>query len=194
MNWKQFLKPNRKKIVIVIFITLWLFWSYLNGGESYTGPTFLIHFLLIGVYQLAIFVFPWMILVYKTGLTTDIPMWARFIIIILGSFIYSYILSCLIVWVYDNIKKKILIRRTYEQKKIIKPEKQRNISFKINLDRNQKLYLSFLGMGIGGTLWAITSDQIELSVGIFLIFLDIIFMVFLILLSPVQNWIRRKFS
>jgi hypothetical protein len=106
MDWKEFLKPDWRKILIVIFITLWLFWSYWNGGESYAGPIFLWPFLLIGVFQLAIFVFPWMSLVYKTGLTTDIPMWARFIIIILGSFIYSYILSCLIVWFNDKVKKK----------------------------------------------------------------------------------------
>lgn len=191
MDWKEFLKPNWRKIILCIILIFWVSIGFLilfiSVGSKSSN---LISYLIFSILVLPSIPF------YNNLFLTLLLLYFKFGIILIGGLIifYSYLLSCTIIHIFNNIKKKMLIRRTYEQKKIIKPEKQRNIPFKINLDRNQKFELASIGIVIGGILWEITSDRIGLLTGAIFIFLWILFMIFLILLSPIQNWIRKRFS
>jgi len=89
VNWKEFLKPDKKKIILmIIFLLATFFFSNVcmgPGGIAYNlilAP-FYIYNKGTGIYSLCTWNF--------------IPL--------LLSFIYWYLLSCLIVWIYKKIKK-----------------------------------------------------------------------------------------
>jgi hypothetical protein len=92
MKWKEFLKPDKKKIVltvifpvltITIYISAWLFGQMFKSGVLFV--------ILINLFM--IFAFPY----FSIGSE---------LVGLISSFIYWYLLSCLIVWVYGKVKKK----------------------------------------------------------------------------------------
>lgn len=96
MNWKEFLKPGRKKIVIVfIFAFFNLFFLFYSFFEY--SSTIIFNFLNIPA------------LILKLPLYfIEFGMLAWFLDII-----YWYLLSCLIIWVYDMVKKKQMKNKYY---------------------------------------------------------------------------------
>jgi len=98
MTLKQFLKPDWRKIVIMI-ILVYLGLFSLALGVCWGRPCFIIDYLrdsLSGVCPLCIFI---VILDFFMVEISD------FFGLVLNV-IYWYLLSCLIVWIYDKVKKK----------------------------------------------------------------------------------------
>ena len=96
MNFKQFLKPDWRKIVIsvVLFIIL----SYLINNPFYTEDKgFPLVFLDFAVYGPALL---------PSGTIVDYrgPVFSLMNLII--DLIFWYILSCFIIWIYDKFKKR----------------------------------------------------------------------------------------
>jgi hypothetical protein len=105
MSWKQFLKPDWRKIIITIII-LFLTIFYNTRTEILPQPK-------TRYYQG--FPFEWWI--YEAGGTVigylifNIPvelLYSGRIILtgFIADIIFWYLLSCLIVWIYDKVKKK----------------------------------------------------------------------------------------
>jgi len=86
MIWKEFLRPDLKKVITFIIIAvlgisyIFLF-SLLSGLSILDLPSVLIFGVLIGNY-------------YEFGRA------------ILVNALYWYVLSCLIIWIYNKVKKK----------------------------------------------------------------------------------------
>lgn len=107
MNWKEFLKPDKRKIIITIVL-------FIIAGLLWFGMVFLA----FGGFRL-IEINPVFYFLIKIGLTFYGLLWPSFIflriidwlifILIPINFIYWYLLSCLIVWI---INKKILRKVT----------------------------------------------------------------------------------
>jgi len=97
MNFKQFLKPDWRKIVLSIFIAT----SFILPALFVTSGT--------NAYILAILKIILMFLSLPLFLASLIIKDADlgvFIFLILISIIYWYLLSCIIAWIYDKVKKK----------------------------------------------------------------------------------------
>jgi len=81
MNWKQFLKPDWRKIVLTILLMI-LPTIFIKGITS------ILHSCPVG--------------------TINCPPlfdWESFVVMFTISLIITYLLSCLIVWIYDKVKK-----------------------------------------------------------------------------------------
>lgn len=124
MNWEQFLKPNKKKILIFIALVILFILSmmiyFLSRPISETSCTTEeckiereamyarrnlndTLFLLIASPFIAVaFLFTWTNLIYTNPEFYN----ALDIILFILSFFYWYILSCIIVWIYDKFRKK----------------------------------------------------------------------------------------
>ena len=94
MNWKEFLKPDLRKIVITIILFI---------------PSFFIVFFMCfpqGNFICDIFRLQFLILV-PIFVILDLSQ-SLFVLVlqIISDIIFLYLLSCLIVWVYDKYKKK----------------------------------------------------------------------------------------
>ena len=95
MNWKQFLKPNRRKIIVGLLFFVLI--SLSLPTYSFKAPTYGIplEFYYVGhnpsstFCQLPPCPEPWF---NFPNLLIDLVFW--------------YILSCLIVWIYDKFRKK----------------------------------------------------------------------------------------
>jgi hypothetical protein len=87
MNFKQFLKPDWRKIVIfIVLLIVFLPWkSDIIVGELYWRA----------------WGFPWPILAHKEGLFLTLIYQGLII-----DLIFWYLISCLIIWIYDKLKKK----------------------------------------------------------------------------------------
>jgi len=86
MNWKEFLKPDLKKVITFIIIAVlgisYIFLFRVLAGLSILDlPSVLIFGVLIENY-------------YEFGRA------------ILVNVLYWYVLSCLIIWIYNKVKKK----------------------------------------------------------------------------------------
>ena len=92
MNWKGFLKPDKRKIVVLIIILLFISLDILFG--HITG--------IIGDILLKI---PFFTLFCPSFGISSIFCLIQNIIAIIIIPIYWYLLSCLIVWIYDKIRK-----------------------------------------------------------------------------------------
>jgi len=95
MNWKEFLKPDWRKIAFTfvwMVLSILLYWSNVRTGS---GPllidSYLITFLVIQPILAVAF-----ILNLNIGAIT-------FLILMV---LYSYLISCLIVWIYNKFRKK----------------------------------------------------------------------------------------
>jgi len=93
MNLKQFLKPDWRKIVIfMIFFAL----SYIYTVTTLIpalGLTFLFHGFPLGYFRITVR--------YNVIQASKI-LWVG----LLADIIFWYLLSCLIIWIYDKLKKK----------------------------------------------------------------------------------------
>lgn len=83
MNIKKFLKPNWRKIVITVILMIIPF-IYLGVSS------FIIHSCPVGMTDCSPYIF-------------DLEFFSVMIFI---SIIITYLISCLIIWVYDKVKKK----------------------------------------------------------------------------------------
>jgi len=92
VNWKQFLKPDWRKIVLTIISLYFVFLiilSLTSRWETYcTEEGFRLHPEQCG----------W----HESILGIELDLSTAFLI----SIILSYLFSCLIVWIYDKVKKK----------------------------------------------------------------------------------------
>lgn len=93
MNWKEFLKPDWRKIVIFVILFVMLI-IIANLYPPKLIPSWLENLNII-FYFPDFFIFE----ILKLSISTVI-----FLFIL--DLIYWYLLSCLIVWVYDKVKKK----------------------------------------------------------------------------------------
>jgi hypothetical protein len=91
MNLKNFLKPDWRKIVLSVILLLWYLSSILIAIAEEGGFNSVLHF--IAVFGMLIF-FPFSLF------------YIFFPVDIILSILYTYLLSCLIIWVYDKRKKK----------------------------------------------------------------------------------------
>jgi hypothetical protein len=113
MNFKQFLKPERRKIMTTIIITLlfigyWLYvWFSGHGCTLWTGP---LEKLCEPLYSL-----PWEGSCppyhcgkpdFLTSIAIEIYFPLFYLWILISISVIPYIISCLIVWIYDKVKKK----------------------------------------------------------------------------------------
>ena len=96
MNWKEFLKPDWKKIVI--FVILFILFSFLMNNPFYIEdkgfPLVYLDFAVYGPSLLA------------SGTLIDYRGPIFSIMNLVVDFIFWYLLSCLIIWVYNKVKKK----------------------------------------------------------------------------------------
>lgn len=88
MNWKEFLKPDRRKIVIFVILSLLFSFSFLPFSLFVVGVSTYIGFPLT-IYYFSIRTGP---IFSFENLILDIIVW--------------YLLSCLIIWIYDKVKKR----------------------------------------------------------------------------------------
>jgi len=97
MTIKQFLKPDWRKIVVTV---IFLIYSVIINIYFYSVDlTSTASIMLLLAYFLNL---PYTIL-FSQEL---IPYQFEFICFIIIGFIYQYLLSCLIIWIYDKFRKK----------------------------------------------------------------------------------------
>ena len=82
MNWKEFLKPDWRKIVITILLMI-------LPTIFIKGITDIFHSCPVGMIN-----------------CPPLFDWESFMVMFTISLIITYLLSCLIVWIYDKLKKK----------------------------------------------------------------------------------------
>jgi Ca2+/Na+ antiporter len=189
MNWKEFLKPDWKKIILSIVLFGFLFSELcFFGGETGVKYDILMKICIIMGFVAFIisipaylFVIPFSYIALILNLTP-----AMLYALPFGNAIYSYFLSCFIIWLYKMKKNMRNIETGYEQERQKKFVEKRNIAFKIKLDKGDLL---FYGSEIGFLLWGVTSNQINWSMGIVL-FLTIT--LFYIMFISFIRWIRER--
>jgi len=102
MNWKQFLKPDWRKIVLTIILFVWFFFGlFVVGGEGDINPVFGI-IGLIGMFASL----PFVLIMFYLPIEDILGEWGWQILYFVLIGIYGYLLSCLIVWIYKKVKKK----------------------------------------------------------------------------------------
>ncbi|OGI12694.1 hypothetical protein A3K64_03930 [Candidatus Micrarchaeota archaeon RBG_16_36_9] len=98
MTFKQFLKPDWRKIVIfVIFLIVSLFFAFYTDISDNISDIF--------SPLLFVLIFPWYLFL---GLISFISLSSVYLFFIsfIPVIIYQYLLSCLIVWIYDKLRKR----------------------------------------------------------------------------------------
>jgi hypothetical protein len=88
MTLKQFLKPDWRKIGLFIIF-------------AFLSPLSFIYGTCLGA---RCFIFPWTTLHIILNFFMALWFLGALVIVIMG--LYWYLLSCLIVWIYDKVKKK----------------------------------------------------------------------------------------
>jgi len=124
MNWKQFLKPDKRKIVVFLILSAFIYLTYFmirkldlyQPQNTYLaiifGIIFLLpNFILTSILFLITFFYanamtPTEFGLFKISNTYKIISSAFSIIGWILVIIYWYILSCLIVWIYDKFRKR----------------------------------------------------------------------------------------
>ena len=121
MTVKEFLKPNRRKIVLTVILIIWFFIGSLMMifTESSLNPILTVIFLPGFILSLPIFSLlgpfsPFLFFINSLAGNFASIIDLIFLIVLVG--IYSYLISCLIFWIYDFSKKK-LKKIEYEQHK-----------------------------------------------------------------------------
>jgi len=100
MMLKQFLKPDKRKIIVFIVLLFLGFLTFFSYISLWAGPYDLFFlFLLFCLFILYPFIF---ILGIVDSILTPIIL----------SLIYQYLLSCLMVWIYDKVKNNNFINTT----------------------------------------------------------------------------------
>jgi len=108
MNWKQFLKPDWKKIVIfVVLIFIGVYFGFLfNIAVSAAIPKDRAYCIDLQAETLNSNIFTYILIPFTTLLYGTI---CEKITLILINLPYLYLISCLIIWIYYKIKNEMLI-------------------------------------------------------------------------------------
>ncbi|OGI12149.1 hypothetical protein A3K64_02335 [Candidatus Micrarchaeota archaeon RBG_16_36_9] len=105
MNWKHFLKPDWRKIILFVVVSISFFVliatnlldCFATGGIPACGyKNFLLNFLLL----------PFNLLGFLDFYIFELPLDFIFLFDILSTLLYWYLLSYLIVWIYDKFRKR----------------------------------------------------------------------------------------
>jgi len=104
MNWKKFLKPDWRKIVLALVLSLILPFFSTSGWDCTETPCGSHYFYIMPIVGGFVNLMEFL----KRLILSGVPFEALLmpLILFLISFIISYLLSCLIVWIYDKVKKK----------------------------------------------------------------------------------------
>jgi hypothetical protein len=106
MNWKQSLKPDWRKIVLTIILFGWFFFGFLTGGsEGEMGIFTIIGIIGLFVSLPAFYILSPIKVIDIFGEKEGQIIFFIIYFILIG--IYSYLLSCLIFWVYDFLKRGV---------------------------------------------------------------------------------------
>lgn len=97
MNWKDFLKPDCRKVILFMIIYLVLPWPLFFGEDCISYPYLAAEVCIRGPIFIPII---FLILMFESS---DIIGQSH---LILSYIIISYLLSCLMVWIYDKVRKK----------------------------------------------------------------------------------------
>jgi len=98
MKLKQFLKPDWRKIVLTVILSVWfLFGLIIVGGEGGLNAILTITGLVGVIISLPIILLLFLIQVKDM-------MWG--VIYIVLDIIYAFVLSCFIIWIYNKYSKK----------------------------------------------------------------------------------------
>ena len=101
MNWKKFLKPNPKKVTLFVALAPALYFTAFFFGCFFVGAKPIVKlFEPECSYPLDEF------LIITLGSPADMIFNYLHVNVIFIDFIYWYLLSCLIIWIYDKVKKK----------------------------------------------------------------------------------------
>jgi|SRR3972149_7653319 len=103
MNWKEFLKPDMKKIIL--FLVLFSL-SYFFGVSSYHGILQVVGVCYNPILWLPLAIVGGSCIFSSGGDLISIINQFPYSLGILATLLYWYFLSCLIVWIYNNIRKK----------------------------------------------------------------------------------------
>lgn len=97
---KQFLKPNRKKVIIfiIIFILLVVFREFFESNIFFLNQLIRAPFLFL--------TFPFYFLILSASQSALLAIIG--LIIGISGLIFWYFISCLIVWIYEKFKKKFI--------------------------------------------------------------------------------------
>jgi hypothetical protein len=101
MNWKRFLKPDWRKInvllilFIILFILSIIFWNV--ADIHFNKSIELLGNILTSIFILPAYVFPWQ---------SNLNIILLIAVYLFFEILYLYLLSCFIVWIYDRLKVK----------------------------------------------------------------------------------------
>ena len=102
MNWKEFFKPTKIKVIFIVTIGLLTIFSrfsisLIQGGDVYSALD-----------NLPLIIFTTPAFLYARYANTDFGprLVSNPIIYFIITLIYWYFLSCLLVWIYNKVKKK----------------------------------------------------------------------------------------
>ena len=105
---KDFFKSNRRKLILTIVFSVWGFFGITIFNENFWQETFFSKFLLavasIGFQLFSIIPYNTTTLMLEDLLYPYIGSWMMLIFFVL-LFVYNYVISCVIFWVYDKVVK-----------------------------------------------------------------------------------------
>jgi len=96
MDWKEFLKPTKEKIVVSIIVGLLLYFA-----APYT-----IQKNILGFIYIPILILPILLLGITCGGDFCVGGLLEYGLLVIVGIIYTYLISCFIVWIYDKVKKR----------------------------------------------------------------------------------------
>ena len=106
MNWKEFLKPDLEKIIIHLILFIFLFLSFLSSLcmqlSVRCDPIFYTLVFPLGYVGVIVSLTLLPFFIIMDFLNIPFPELVSLIVLA----IESYILSCLIIWIYDKARKK----------------------------------------------------------------------------------------
>jgi hypothetical protein len=104
MNWKQFLKPDRRKKMIFAFMLLLYLSAFFTFNSSFCGPPSISEQKCSNYYT-KYWIDSCSMYCGEPDLLTSVINIVYFLLWLVGIFII-YPLSCLIVWIYDKFRKR----------------------------------------------------------------------------------------
>lgn len=101
MSWKEFLKPDWRKIILTIPLFIWgIFGFFIVVSEMGFNILFVIG--LIGM----VISLPIILIFFSTSLIPIEVLNVLSVLMVILDVLYAYLISCLIAWVYDKLKKR----------------------------------------------------------------------------------------
>ncbi len=182
MNWKQFLKPDWRKIVLTIILFGWFFFGFLTGGsEGEMGIFTIIGIIGLFVSLPSLYILSHIPIIDIFGEKEGQIIFFIIYFILIG--VYSYLLSCLIFWIYDfskrksekKLKKKGFLERWEEKHKDLTGF----ISLITDFFAHGDFYMAFILFGI-------------VLLGIFRLFLIILIMIIILIVYLILKLRSKK--